>query len=81
MSECSDWADQLVEAQATRHAVLTGARVIRTRLGEKEIQKEAIDMKALVSYIADLQRKVDGCNGVRTSRRGIFNVIPVDGNS
>lgn len=81
MSDCTDWADQLAEAKATRHAVLTGARVIMTRHGEKQIQKEAIDMPALERYIAELQRKVDGCNGVRTSKRGLLGIIPVDSNS
>lgn len=81
MSECSDWADDLAEAKATRHAVLTGAHVIMTRHGEKQIQKSAVDIPALERYISELQRKVDGCNGVRTSRRSMLGVIPMDSNS
>lgn len=81
MSDCTDWADALTEAKDTRHAVLTGGRVIMTRLGEKQIQKEQINLAALERYIAELQRKVDGCNGVRTSKRGMLGIIPVDSNS
>lgn len=81
MSERDDLVADLAEAKATRHAVLTGKRTIMTRHGEKQIQRDRVDLPALERYIASLQRQIDAIDGVRGARFGVISMIPMDSNS
>lgn len=79
MATCAELAANLAEAEAALHNRLIGKAVELVRAGEKQIDWASIDIDALRKYVADLQRKVDACNGVRRPGR-LLGTIPVDSN-
>lgn len=75
---CEDFIAQLAEAQAALHALLTGKKVVSVTNGDKNVAYDRTSLSALQAYIADLQRKVDACNGVTTNRRRMIRIRPSD---
>lgn len=77
MTTCAEYATLLADAQAALHKVILGGKVEMIRDGVNQLTYTKASLPDLRAYIAELQRRVDCCNGVRRRGRAILT-MPVD---
>ncbi|WP_298233634.1 gpW family head-tail joining protein [uncultured Azohydromonas sp.] len=65
--------EQLAEAEAARHKLLTGTARVSFRHGDRQVEYSKTDLAALESYIAELRRRIAGRMPLR---RRISYVVP-----
>jgi len=76
MTTCAQYTTMLGEAQTALHKLIIGSKVEVLRDGEKAMTYSKAEIAQLRAYVADLQAKVNDCNGVASGRRRIIHFIP-----
>lgn len=77
-AQCAEWTTDLADYKAALKAAISGKKVESMQDGEKQLSYSRIDIDTLRATIADLQGKVDRCNGCARNTRRVLHVLPMD---
>lgn len=73
---CTEARARLTAAEAALHDLRLGNKAVMVQRGEKRVEFRPANVSALASYVAELQRAVDRCDGKCGGRR-VLRYFPV----